>query len=224
MDWIWLIGCLLISYLLGSIPFGFLTALLVSGVDIRTQGSGNIGATNVGRVIGWKWFFVVLVFDFLKGFGPALVVPWLLNPEQLPGLSAATIAVMAGVSAMAGHLWPIYLHFRGGKGVGTGLGVVVALSVYSSWWPVAAAVLTFIILVALTRYISLASIVGAFVYGGLQLALMDDLFQAENWGIVLLCLFGPVLVLWRHRQNVVRLWEGTESKIGKKTSNPASAG
>src|SRR5215204_553842 len=133
----------LLAYLVGAVPFGYLVAR-ARGVDIFAAGSGNIGATNVGRVLGRKLGVLVFVLDFLKGAVPALVV------SQLFGTTAG---VVAGLAAFLGHVFPIYLRFRGGKGVATGFGVVVVLLP----WPTLVAAIVWVTTLAATRYVSLAS-------------------------------------------------------------------
>src|SRR5262249_39201822 len=112
------------AYLIGAVPFGYLAGRL-KGIDGRKHGSGNVGATNVGRLLGTGWGVLVFVLDFAKGAGPVAVAQFLLpQPEDVP---ADTLAVLAGVSAFLGHLFPVYLGFKGGKGVATGAGVVAVL-------------------------------------------------------------------------------------------------
>ncbi len=208
---------LVISYLVGSIPFGWLMGWLIAGVDIRHVGSGNIGATNLARSIGWGWFPVVLLLDAAKGFGPAVLVAQSLGSPGMGWLTEpTTLVILAGVSAMIGHLWPIYLRFRGGKGIATGLGVIAALALWLSWWPVAASVGMFALTLAVSRYVSLASIVGALGYGGVQLALVGDVFQSQVLPITLFSVLGPLLVVFRHRQNIVRILQGTEPRVGRR--------
>lgn len=216
------------SYLIGSIPFGFLIAKLVAGVDIRTVGSGNIGATNVGRTIGWHWFFVVLVLDLLKGLGPALASAWWMVPQGGLELSATDTIIFSGLAAMLGHLYPCYLYFRGGKGMATGLGIVIALALETTWWPVIAALATFLILVGLWRMISLGSMVAAAVYGITLLFTTEQTFRADGITLTVFGIIVPVLVIWKHRGNIVRILHGEEPKLGQKKSgdaeeNPAAA-
>ena len=207
----------LAAYLIGSIPFGYLTGRLVGGIDIRQVGSGNIGATNVGRTLGWHWFFVVLLLDFAKGCGPTLAaarwapeltesMPWWQQPTQ--------ITVAAGVAAIVGHLWPCYLRFRGGKGVATGLGVIVALAPLVSWWPLAVATAAFALCLAVFRYISLASMVSSIAYGITHLVVAPQPWSAEHASLSFFSLLIPALVVWRHRSNLGRLLRGEEPRLG----------
>jgi glycerol-3-phosphate acyltransferase PlsY len=204
----------LVSYLIGSIPCGYVAGRLVAGIDIRTVGSGNIGATNVGRTLGWHWFGVVLALDFLKGFGPASLAPAALVWLGDTTTSGETALVLCGLAAILGHLWPLWLRFQGGKGVATALGVVTAVAPLASWIPPSAALATFLVALALTRYVSLGSILAAVVYGALSVALLGDPVQRPAlFGFSVLA---PILVIWRHRANIGRLWRGEENKVGRK--------
>ncbi|MEK6237644.1 MAG: glycerol-3-phosphate 1-O-acyltransferase PlsY, partial [Planctomycetales bacterium] len=204
------------GYLIGSIPFGYLAGRLVAGVDIREVGSGNVGATNVGRTIGWKWFVVVLICDFLKGLIPALAGGMLASqfPLLVGSIPAVALSVLGGVAAVLGHLWPVWLRFKGGKGVATGLGVIAALAPSVGWPPLLAAVAVFAVVLGASRFMSLASISAACVYGAVQLAMLSEPLSAQA-SVTCFSLLVPGLVVWRHRENIVRLWKGEESKIGR---------
>jgi len=196
-----------VSYLAGAIPFGWLTAKLVKGVDLREEGSGNIGATNAARALGTAWFAPIFALDFLKGFAPTFwLAPWVAATWPCPICPALEPVLMAvcGVSALAGHLFPVYLHFKGGKGVATGAGVVFALS-----WPagaVAAGVWTLLFLA--TRYVSLASVVAAVALPVAQVVLFPG-------ASIRLALFAGIaaLVAWRHAGNLRRLVKGEEPRV-----------
>ncbi len=198
------------AYLIGAIPFGYLVAR-ARGVDIMTQGSGNIGATNVGRVLGMRYGILVFVLDFAKGAIPVVLAIVVRNTvfTDLPGddlLRKGLVEVGAGLFAFLGHLFPIYLRFRGGKGVATGAGVVAVLMPL----PTLTALLVWVLFTASFRFISLASIVAALVLCGAQLgATACDVQNPRNW----FCLLAVVLVLARHRGNVVRLSRGTENRL-----------
>jgi acyl-phosphate glycerol 3-phosphate acyltransferase len=194
------------SYLVGAVPFGYLVAR-ARGVDILRQGSGNIGATNVGRVLGRWWGVAVFVLDFAKGAVPVAVARFLLaRPEDVP---ADTLPVLAGVAAFLGHLFPVYLGFRGGKGVATGAGVLallvplLTLAVLAAW---AVVLLT-------TRYMSLASLAAAALLIVLRLAAVPEPFSAGEWVKTAFCLAGGGLVIARHHGNIRRLWAGTENRL-----------
>src|SRR5437667_3280262 len=143
----------LFSYLVGAIPFGFLVARW-RGVNIFQCGSGNIGATNVGRILGKRFGVLVFFLDFAKGAFPVALAPW-VGRRFDSDVPSETLSVIAGLGAFLGHLFPIYLRFRGGKGVATGAGVVAVLLPV----PAAGAFVTWLTVVACTRYVSLASLV-----------------------------------------------------------------
>ena len=213
-----LLICLLLSYLVGSIPFGYLAGKLIGGVDIRRVGSGNIGATNVGRVLGWHWFGVVLVLDFLKGFGPTFGSSFLQPSLTTIWPTPVEFTLLCGISAIMGHLWPIYLRFQGGKGVATGLGVILALAPLVGWWPPLAALLTFLTCLLIWRYISLGSVAASLSYSITQLITLPNGPLMSNWGIILFSLVLPGLVIWRHRTNMARIVRGEETKVGQRVS------
>ena len=120
----------LAAYLAGSIPFGYLVVYWVKGIDIRTVGSGNLGATNVGRALGFRYFLLVFLLDMLKGFLPTLGFPMLVS--RLSGAAPADLPVAVALAAILGHTFPVYLKFRGGKGVATSVGTVLALDPVSA--------------------------------------------------------------------------------------------
>lgn len=195
--------CSVLAYLLGAIPFGFLVAR-ARGVDIRTVGSGNIGATNVFRALGKAWGLLVFVCDVLKGFIPTTVFPWLAGTfwnyeggEFLP-------LVCAG-AAICGHNWPVYLRFKGGKGVATSVGALIGLA------PEAAAVglLAWTLIFLATRYVSVASI------GAAMIAAVAGWFFCASGSILLPAVLTVFcgLVVWRHKRNIQRLLNGTENRV-----------
>src|SRR5262245_17846912 len=195
------------AYLVGAIPFGYLVARW-RGVDILHQGSGNIGATNVARVLGKRLGLLVFVLDFAKGALPTAVGAWLDRQSSGEGLPSGLFPVLAGLAAFLGHVFPIYLRFHGGKGVATGAGVVAVLLP----GPTAAAFLTWFVIVVLTRYISLASVLAAFALCLFRVATPAP-FAAESVIITLFCLVAAGLVLLRHRSNITRLIQGTENRL-----------
>ncbi|MEW5767498.1 MAG: glycerol-3-phosphate 1-O-acyltransferase PlsY [bacterium] len=189
----------LTSYLLGSIPTGFIVTRLVAGIDIRQVGSGNIGATNVHRVLGWTWYLVVLLVDMTKG----MAAVWLAHQV---GEGDIIIKMLAGATAVAGHNWTIFLKFKGGRGVATSAGVFIGLAPY----PMLLIIPLFIIIVALTKYVSLGSVMGALV-----LPLLLWLFKAEPP----LLIFGgavSVIIVVKHIPNIKRLLAGQENKFGSR--------
>ncbi len=192
---------ILLSYLLGAVPFGFIVARL-RGVDIFSAGSGNIGATNVGRVLGRKFGMLVFVLDFLKG-----AVPVALTQHYLPDVPWAAVA--AGLASFVGHMFPIYLRFRGGKGVATGTGIVAVLLP----GPTAAAVLVWVSVLAATRYVSLASILAAATLPVARLLATPQPFAAGESTLTGFSLLAAGLVTLRHRSNLARLFRGEENRV-----------
>ena len=196
MDNLLFIFVLIIIYLIAAIPTGVVLSRLMGSEDIREKGSGNIGATNVYRVAGKLAGVLTLVGDTLKGFLPLLAYKsWLVpTPAQL-GVASAV--------AIIGHCYPIYLRFKGGKGVATALGIFLVLSPQA----VLGALIVFVLAVGITRYISLGSVLAA------MSAPLLILILNHPQPIVLTTLFIAMLVVWRHRANIRRLLDGTESRF-----------
>jgi acyl phosphate:glycerol-3-phosphate acyltransferase len=195
------------AYLLGSIPTGFLVAR-AKGIDIRTLGSGNIGATNVFRIVGKPAGIFVLLVDALKGFAACW---WLVNlVVQLFSLTPGEIdclRIIAGVAVVLGHNYTCWLKFKGGKGIATSAGVLAALVPLAMLICLA----VWVILFTLTRYASVASIVTAF---GLPFAAW---FTTRDWTLTLVTGALGVLAIYKHKANIVRLRNGTEKRINFKT-------
>jgi acyl phosphate:glycerol-3-phosphate acyltransferase len=199
------------SYLVGSIPFGIILAR-VHGVDLRQVGSGNIGATNVGRALGKKWAIVCFVLDMLKGLVPMLVAMCMLPAEKGPAELWIWLAV--GGAAVVGHMFPIYLKFRGGKGVSTSLGVVLGLWPYFTLSGIVW-LFSWVVVLKIWRYVSLASIVASigFVIALIvAIALVPGWEFARLWPLVVFAALMAGLVMLRHKDNIGRLLAGTESK------------
>ena len=196
MDNLFFICVLIIIYLIASIPTGVVLSRLMGSEDIREKGSGNIGATNVYRVAGKLAGILTLVGDTLKGFLPLLAYKsWLApTPAQL-GVASAV--------AIIGHCYPVYLRFKGGKGVATALGIFLVLSPQV----VLGALIVFVLAVSTTRYISLGSVLAA------MSAPLLILMLSHPQPIFLSTLFIAMLVIWRHRANIRRLLDGTESRF-----------
>ena len=199
------------AYLIGAIPFGYLVARW-RGVDIFHAGSGNIGATNVGRVLGRRYGILVFVLDFAKGALPVAAALWLRRQADTgagAGLPLAVLPVSAGLAAFLGHLGSVYLRFRGGKGIATGAGVVLVLL------PLAAlgAIGTWLVVVAASRYVSLASLTAALALCGLHLVLTPAPFSDANAILTLFCFLAAALVFLRHRSNITRLLRGNENRL-----------
>jgi glycerol-3-phosphate acyltransferase PlsY len=216
---------LALAYLAGSVPFGYLTGRVVGKIDIRQHGSGNVGATNVGRVLGSRWGLVVLVLDLLKGLVPVAVLPYLFFSAG----DAARVhwQVAAGTVAILGHMFPCWLGFRGGKGVATALGVIVCLG----GWATVAAAAAFGLSFAIWRIVSLSSILAALSFAACQIVrLWPELFAQNQWSLTVFSLLVPVLIVVRHRGNIARLWRGEEPKYkpgggppGEEKSNSKSS-
>jgi glycerol-3-phosphate acyltransferase PlsY len=211
-----------IGYLCGSIPFGLLLGRC-RGVDIRKHGSGNIGATNAGRVLGWPWGVTCLVLDVLKGLGPVFLGGWamgLIGGAEEPSALEAWRWLAVAAAAVVGHVFPIWLKLKGGKGVATGLGAVLGI------WPTLTvpallAVGVWGLLAAIFKYVSLASIVAAAVIPGFLLV------RVWLWGeplagvmpyLIVSSLIAALVVL-RHSSNLKRLLAGCEPRLDEKLSD-----
>ncbi|MEY3464344.1 MAG: Glycerol-3-phosphate acyltransferase [Cyanobacteriota bacterium] len=196
---------LLAGYLLGSIPAGYLAGHWWRGVDIRQEGSGSTGATNVLRVVGKGPALLVFLVDVLKGTAAVL-----LAQALQPG--ADGVAVAAGLAALAGHIWPLWLGWRGGKAVATALGMLLGLA-----WPVGLACFgIFLAVLSLSRIVSLSSVVAAVALPLLMLGWFGaPLPLTIRWPHLILALLTSVLVIWRHRSNLQRLLAGTEPRLGQ---------
>jgi glycerol-3-phosphate acyltransferase PlsY len=208
------------AYLLGSVPFGLLIAA-GHGIDLRKVGSGNIGATNLSRALGKRWAYVCFVLDLAKGLLPMLAAGvWLCDLTGTVGL-LARLAV--GCAAVIGHIFPVYLRFKGGKGVATSFGVAIGL------WPyyticAAAALLVWIIFLLIWRYVSLASLAAAVAFPVVLvslIAMVPGWRFSELWPLLIVAIGIPVLVFVRHSQNIIRLLTGTENKVLQKDKNQA---
>jgi glycerol-3-phosphate acyltransferase PlsY len=212
---------IVVAYLLGSIPFGLLIARAY-GKDLRTIGSGNIGAANVARALGRRWAYLCFLLDVLKGLIPMVAAMFLIKTDS-PAQAANQAILLAlwlavGCAAILGHIFPIYLKFRGGKGVATSFGVALGL------WPyyticalVAVAIWVFVVL--LWRYVSLASITASIAF---PLVLFLAIVLSPGWDLVNLWLLLivsaaiPLMVIISHKKNIKRLLAGTENKILQK--------
>jgi glycerol-3-phosphate acyltransferase PlsY len=210
---------LLLAYLAGSIPFSLLIGRWVGGIDLRQHGSGNVGATNVGRVLGWKWGVVALILDALKGVAPTGLLPLLYN-----GPGRGHLAVGCGVCAILGHMFPCWLKFRGGKGVATSLGVVSMLAPQAAL----AAFITFAICFAISRIVSLSSMLAGIVFAISEMLILRlQPFTEQNWSLGLFSIVVPLLIIVRHRANIGRLLRHEEKRLTfgtKKTQSPGAAG
>jgi glycerol-3-phosphate acyltransferase PlsY len=205
---------LLASYLIGSLSFSFILVKRMKGIDLRTHGSGNLGATNAGRVLGRRWAFVIYGLDLLKGLIPVTLAPLAL---KAPAIGPVPIEVPAGLLAILGHIFPFYLGWRGGKGVATGSGVVLGLAPV----PALLGFLVWLCAALAFRFVSLASIVAAAALPLIFAILEGDRavhgplrFHTIFLGVV------AVIVLVKHRTNVGRILRGTEPRMGGKKEGP----
>lgn len=197
----------LASYVAGSIPCSLLLARFAKGIDLREHGSKNVGATNVARTLGWRWGSLALLLDALKGLLPTWLVPLLLvmqsdaQPHQ---------RVLCGLAAVIGHTCPIWLKFKGGKGVATGLGVAAVLSP----WATLVAFGVFALVFWARRIVSLASILAAVAFAGAVLVLnWPAPFSSHMWSLSGFALAVPTLIVLRHASNIGRLWRGEEKPL-----------
>jgi len=199
-------ACIAAAYLIGSIPFGYLIARWFGKVDIRTVGSMNIGATNVGRVLGFRFFVVVFLLDFAKGLLPTLEACGLVATKapDLPDLP-----VLVAIATILGHNFPVFLRFRGGKGVATSLGAVSALDPIAS----VASALGFATFLVTTRYVSMSSIGGGLVWVAVHFATVAHPWARDQIAMSLASIGLMGLLIARHRKNLARLAAGTEPKV-----------
>jgi len=199
----------LVGFVLGAIPFSWILARLFGGVDIRTVGSGNVGATNVARSLGWAAGGAALLLDTAKGAAAVLLAPGLAGPEA-PGAT-----VLAGGLAVIGHMVSPVMRFRGGKGVATGAGVFAVLAP----WSLAAAAGVFVVVVAVTRMVSAGSIAAAAALP------LSALWFGAGGRVALLAALVGALVILRHHANIARIVDGSEPRIGRAgDGGAASAG
>jgi acyl phosphate:glycerol-3-phosphate acyltransferase len=186
---------LLAAYLIGGIPFGYLLVRLKTGQDVRSMGSGNIGATNVLRTTGRGFGILTLLLDVAKGWAAVQLAAHFTGGD--PAWMAA-----AGVAVVLGHAFPVFLKFQGGKAVASFVGVALAVAP----WALLGVLIIFVLVVALTRYISLGSILGAGLF-----PLGVWLIYHPAWQMTAACLFCGAFIIWRHKSNIERLRAGTEN-------------
>jgi len=197
VDTLFAVLLVVFGYLLGSIPFALLYSLYIAGEDVREMGSGNIGATNVGRNFGWLAGILVLALDFAKGALPVYAVFYSLGSAEL------LIATLAGAGAVFGHVFPVYLLFRGGKGVATSAGVFAVLLP----WATLAAIMFFLIALS-SRHMAVASLTGA-----TALPIVSIIVYGPDHPGVYAAFLLALVVFVRHRGNIKRLWEGREERL-----------
>ena len=209
-----------LSYLSGSVPWALLVVRWVAGVDLRTVGSGNPGATNASRVVGKKWGALILLLDAAKGAAPVLVLPRLLGDGDE---GRWHLAVVCGAAAVLGHVFPVWLRFRGGKGVATGLGVAATLH-----WPgllIGAA--AFLLVAKTTRLVALASVAAAWAFaaacGADCLLIRPERFGSAGWSLAAFALLTAVLITVRHAGNFARMRRGEEARWGGRDLAPPAS-
>lgn len=207
---------IILSYLIGSIPTSIIISKAAKGIDIREHGSGNAGGTNVMRVLGWKHGLLVILLDALKGVLAVIVVAR-LHYGSIPFENATPfddftlVQIIAGISAVIGHIWTVFAGFKGGKGIATALGMLLMIVTVD----MLIAIGVFILVVTFSRYVSLGSLAGAIAVP-LTLIVRENVFNADiqNYSTVLpFLIFVSLLVIFTHRKNVIRLLNGSESKI-----------
>ncbi|MFQ5629227.1 MAG: glycerol-3-phosphate 1-O-acyltransferase PlsY [bacterium] len=198
------------GYLLGSFPTAIIMGKALQGIDIREHGSGNAGGTNVFRVLGWKPGVAVIVIDMLKGLA-ATVFAAKIALTDLP-FEPIYLQLIAGCSAIIGHIWTVFAGFQGGKGVGTAAGMIFGL------FPIAASICLaiFLIIAFSTRYVSLASITAAVALPIILFSLSRLFAMAPPPPLFVLSILLAVLIVYTHRSNIKRLINGTENRFGKR--------
>lgn len=206
---------ILISYLIGSIPFGYVIAF-VKGVDIRKEGSGNIGATNVGRVLGRKYGIIIFILDLLKGFLAVFLIPLIISDVKYPATPDNLVVCLCGLGVVLGHVFPVYIGFKGGKAVATGFGVFLWLAPL----PILIVFAVWISVVALTRYVSLGSVICVFAMIGIIMGFNEGPFGSGIF-LTALSIMIAIIIIFKHISNIQRIIAGTESRIfGKKNEHP----
>jgi glycerol-3-phosphate acyltransferase PlsY len=219
--------CIAAGFLAGTIPFGLLIAR-AKGIDIRTVGSGNIGATNVGRALGKPYFFLCFALDFLKGFAPTLGAGWSMGllATREPAARDSLLWLAAMLAPVLGHVFNPWLKFKGGKGVATALGTLLAVWPHLTV-PALGAFAMWGVVLAGTRYMSLASMVaGAALpgFGVLWWSLRGERMDwAAAWPFLAVSVLLALLVVWTHRANIRRLLSGTELRAGQRVNAPKNA-
>ena len=228
MSWVTAGMCIVGGYLVGSVPFGLLAGRM-KGVDVRKQGSGNIGATNVGRVLGARYGIAVFVLDLLKGLVPVAIAGQLLD-GQAAGASGDVTRLWLWLgtagACIFGHIFPVYLRFKGGKGVATSLGVILGIYPYFTW-PGLVAFGLWIVVTGATRYVSVGSVVAAAAFPVTFAVFVGRGTWGPAGGLWPLYVFAVtvgILVIYRHRGNLRRLRQGLEPQISLGRAEPRANG
>lgn len=195
----------LVSYFIGGIPFAYIVGRVFGGLDIRQHGSGNVGATNVARVMGWRYGVPVFLLDALKGSVPVYIA------IKYSGLGPVhPLVILCGAGAILGHAFPVYLRFKGGKAAATSVGVFLVLAPRA----VLGAIVVWCAVVAVTRYVSLGTISGAIAFCALFMYLHPDPFGDGRY-LMGVSVAIALLVIFRHKGNINRLITATEPKLGQ---------
>ncbi len=208
----------ILSYLAGAIPTGVLISKKFFGFDIRLKGSGNMGSTNAFRILGWKWGLVVQILDILKGVLAVVVVAGIIGmnvviPNETIFEDATLIKIGAGIFAVIGHIWSVFVNFKGGKGINTAAGMLLGIAPLD----VGIALGFFLIAVLFSGYISLGSLAGAFAFPS-SMFFRYNVLNDNIPGYQTLIYFGIglfVLIVYTHRSNIKRLIKGTENRFSK---------
>ena len=197
MFYLYILGIIVLAYLIGSIPTGFLIVKAKTGQDIRTIGSGSTGATNVKRVLGKKWFFAVMILDAIKGALPVALAKFI--PNDTYGI----LAVLAAVFVIIGHSKPVFLQFKGGKSVASGVGTILALNLLVG----AIVAIIWAIITYISKYVSLGSIIALCISPFVMYYLKNPI------GYVVYCAIAAIYIVYLHRENIKRLFDGKENKV-----------
>lgn len=211
-----LIIIVILSYLVGAIPTSIIITRWVKGIDIRQHGSGNAGGTNVFRVLGWKYGVLTIILDALKGAVAVILIARLYLgsfpfPNATPFDDFTLVQIIAGLVAVVGHIWTVFAGFKGGKGIATSLGFLIAIITVDMF----IALGVFFLVVTISRYVSLGSILAA-ISVPLILIVRENVFNVEISGyhtILPFAILLALLVIYTHRANVGRLLNGSESRI-----------
>lgn len=194
---------MLIAYVIGSIPTAVWVGKAFYGKDVREYGSGNAGATNTFRVLGGKAAIPVLLFDVFKGWAPVFfLAPWVIEGESA---DPVIFILLIGIAALLGHIFPVFAGFRGGKGIATSLGIVLAIHLYAAL----SCLGVFILVFGITRFVSLSSMIAAICFP----LFLWAIFGEKSSVLLIFSFIFAVLIIWTHRANIGRLLKGNENKI-----------
>jgi len=203
-----ILAIMVVSYIIGSFPTSIIVGKILRGIDIREHGSGNAGGTNVFRVLGWKPGLLVMLVDVFKGFAATYWIPSQLAPlsNHLPLLQ-----LLAGIAAVVGHIWTVFAGFRGGKGVGTAAGMLLALFPQALIY----CLLVFLLVLAATRIVSISSMMGAITLPIVLSVFKYGLDKPVPLPLFIFSFFAAALIIYTHRANIKRLLNGTENRFGR---------